>query len=92
MIIPFSVVIVPRFFPTIFFPLSKKSTVVQKSTAVILAELVPIGDAAPQALRGLRGGWCAPRRRLLAAHAVAGRAAASRAASSPTVASSSAAD
>ena len=29
-------------------------------------ELVPIGDAAPQALRGLRGGWRSPRRRLRA--------------------------
>ena len=27
---------------------------------------VPIGDAAPQALRGLRGGWRSPRRRLRA--------------------------
>ena len=27
---------------------------------------MPIGDAAPQALRGLRGGWRSPRRRLRA--------------------------
>ena len=27
---------------------------------------VPVGDAAPQALRGLRGGWRSPRRRLRA--------------------------
>ena len=39
---------------------------VQKSTVVILAEVGPIGDAAPQALRGLRGGWRSPRRRLRA--------------------------
>ena len=32
-------------------------------------ELVPIGDAAPQALRGLRGGWRSPRRRLRALRA-----------------------
>ena len=38
----------------------------QKSTVVILAEGGPIGDAAPQALRGLRGGWRSPRRRLRA--------------------------
>ena len=61
----------PRSIPKVFesFPLSKKSTVVQKSTVVILAELVPIGDAAPQALRGLRGGWRSPRRRLRALRA-----------------------
>ena len=29
-------------------------------------KLVPVGDAAPQALRGLRGGWRSPRRRLRA--------------------------
>ncbi len=48
------------------FSTSKKSTVAQKSTVLILAEVGPIGDAAPQALRGLRGGWRSPRRRLRA--------------------------
>ena len=36
------------------------------SIVMIWCPKVPVGDAAPQALRGLRGGWRSPRRRLRA--------------------------
>ena len=48
------------------FHFSKNPRWCKNSTVVILAEVGPIGDAAPQALRGLRGGWRSPRRRLRA--------------------------